>query len=90
MSGPPAFEGFILLKSFAIPICPKVMLGISGCVDRIWGRVSRFSDVNTDVNCSTRSFALLVSVADGMPVGIVALECPGCLFVEILCMTKMA
>ena len=63
MSGPPAFEGFILLKSFAIPICPKVMLGISGCVDRIWGRVSRFSDVNTDVNCLTRALALLVYFA---------------------------
>ena len=25
LSGPPAFEGFILLKRFAIPICPKVM-----------------------------------------------------------------
>ena len=85
LSGPPAFGGFrpILLKSFAIPICPKVMLGISGCVDRIWGRVSRFSDVNTDVNCLTRAFALLVSVAAGMP--FVVLQCPGCLFVEILC-----
>ena len=34
------------------------------------GRVSRFSDVNTYVNCLTRAFALLVSVAAGMPVGV--------------------
>ena len=76
LSGPPAFEGFILLKSFAIPICPKVMLGISGCVDRIWGRVSRFSDVNTEVNCLTRALALLVSVAAGMPVGVCSVGMP--------------
>ena len=61
LSEPPAFEGFIPLTSFPISICRKVMLDISGCVDRIWGRVSRFSDVNTDVNCLTRAFALLSS-----------------------------
>ena len=59
LSRPPAFEGFILLNSFDIPICPKVMLGISGCVDRMRGRVSRFSDVNTDVNWFTKALALL-------------------------------
>ena len=61
LSEQPAFEGFISLKSFPISICRKVMLDISGYVDRIWARVSRFSDVNTDVNCLPRAFALLSS-----------------------------
>ena len=34
LSGQPAFEGFISLKSFPVSICRKVMLDISGCVDR--------------------------------------------------------
>ena len=52
------------------------MLGISGCVDRIWGRVSMFSDENTEVNCLTRALALLVSVAAGMPVGVCSVGMP--------------
>ena len=74
--GPPAFEGFMLLKSFAIPLCPKVMLGISGCVGRMRGRVSRFSAVNTDVNWLTKALALLVSVAAGIPVGVCSVGMP--------------
>ena len=54
----------------------RLFCGISGCVDRIWGRVSRFSGVNTDVNCSTRALALLVSVAAGMPVGVCSVGMP--------------
>ena len=45
-------------------------------MDRIWGRVSRFSDVNTEVNCLTRALALLVSVAAGMPVGVCSVGMP--------------
>ena len=52
------------------------MLGISGRVNRIWGRVSTFSDVNTKVNCLTRASALLVSVAAGMPVGVCSVGMP--------------
>ena len=52
------------------------MLGISGCVDRMWGRVSRFSDVNTDVNWLTKALALLVSVAAGMPEGVCSVGMP--------------
>ena len=49
-------------------------------VDRIWGSVSRFSDVNTDVNCLTKALALLVSVAAGMPVGVCSDGMPGLSF----------
>ena len=52
------------------------MLGISGCVYRMWERVSRFSDVNTYVNCLTSALSVLVSVAAGIPVGVCSIGMP--------------
>ena len=57
-------------------MCPKVMLGISRCIDRMWGRVSRFSDVNTDDNWLTKALALLVYVAARMPDGVCSVRIP--------------
>ena len=50
LSGPAALVWLMLLRSLAIPSNPNDILGISGCTEWRFGRVSVISLVNTDVN----------------------------------------
>ena len=50
LSGPTALVWLMLLRSLAIPANPNDILGISGCTEWRFGRVSVISLVKTDVN----------------------------------------
>ena len=66
MSGPAALVWLMLLRSLAIPSNPNDILGICGCTEWRFGRVSVIYLVNIDVNRLTNVLALLMFVAAGM------------------------
>ena len=66
----------MLLRSLAIPSNPNDILGISGCTEWRFGRVSVISLVKTDVNLLTSVLALLMFVAAGMPEGVCSVGMP--------------
>ena len=83
-SGPPDLDEFILLNNFSTPSWPKEILGISGNFLGRSGTFSRSSLVNTEENWLTCAFALVLSVAAGISLGVLRVGMPALSFLSDL------